>query len=62
MGSIELKLKDFQTSRYINFGFVHYKYELTNFGEYVWKAIDTNTGKTIFIIVDYYHKVLRIVQ
>lgn len=55
-------IKDFQTENYLNFGFIHNRYDLTNYGEYVWKLFYLNQNKEILLIVNEQHYVLRIIE
>ena len=55
-----MKLVDFQNERTMNFGFIHSRYDLTKYGEYVWLIVQEEIEK--YLIVDQDHTIIRIVN
>lgn len=54
------KLIDWQNPQTMNFGFIHSRYDLTNYGEYIWLA--EVHGKELMLVVNEEHEVLRILE
>lgn len=54
-------ISDFQTSQYLNFGFIHNRYDLTQYGSLVWKVFDLEQQKELLLIVnENNHEVLSV--
>lgn len=55
-----MSINDLQEdSNILNFGFVHSRYDLTQFGEYVWKIYDQRIKKEVLLIINQEHTVSR---
>lgn len=53
-------ISDYQNSRYLNYGFIHDRYDLTQYGQLVWKVFDLETNQYLLLIVNSDHYVLDV--
>ena len=52
---------DYQNNRYLNYGFIHDHYDLTQYGQLVWKVFDLEKQKELLLIVnENNHEVLSV--
>ena len=52
-------IQDYQNSRYLNYGFIHNRYDLTQYGQLVWKVFDLETNQYLLLIVNSDHYVIE---
>ena len=55
-------ISDYQNSRYLNYGFIHDRYDLTQYGQLVWKVFDLETNQYLLLVVNSDHYVIDIKQ
>ena len=53
-------ISDYQNNKYLNYGFIHDRYDLTQYGQLVWKVFDLETNQYLLLIVNSDHYVLDI--
>ena len=53
-------ISDYQNSRYLNYGFIHDRYDLTQYGQLVWKVFDLETNQYLLLVVNSDHYVLDV--
>ncbi len=55
-------ISDYQNSRYLNYGFIHDRYDLTQYGQLVWKVFDLETNQYLLLVVNSDHYIIDVKQ